>query len=191
MQLQHDVLVKRIQLSLIIAKEQVRTSFDEGELNELAHSLKTLGQKQPILVYWSEEDERYVIIAGERRFRAAEIAKLDALDCKIHPSEPSEAELVELQFVENAVRTDLNAIEEALSYKRLQDLNGMSANQLAKRIGKSQSTVSRTLGLLKLPENIQKHVASGKIPTSIAREIVTLKNEDEQQKMAKNAWPVH
>lgn len=175
---------KSIKLTRIIAKEQVRTNFDEGELNELAHSLKTLGQQQPILVYWSESDERYVIIAGERRFRAAKIAKLEGLDCKIHPHEPSESELVELQFVENAIRTDLNAIEEAVSYRRLRDLNGMSANELAKRIGKAQSTVSRSLRLLDLPENIQQHIAQGKIPTSVAREIVKLKQGDKQQEMA-------
>ena len=181
---QLDRTAKRIELGRIIAKEQVRTNFDETELNELAHSLKTLGQKQPILVYWREAEDRYVIIAGERRFRAAKIAGLEALDCKIHPNQPDEAELVELQFVENAIRTDLNAIEEAISYKRLKELKSMSANELAKRIGKAQSTVSRSLSLLKLPENIQQHIAKGEIPTSVAREMVKLKQEDKQQEMA-------
>lgn len=179
-----DMSAKVIGLSRIIAKEQVRKDFDEADLNELAHSLKTVGQTNPCLVYWSEADERYVIIAGERRFRAAKLAGLKTLDCKVHPSEPDEAELVELQFVENAVRTDLNPIEEAESYRRLKELKGFSAVQLAERIGKNHSTVSRSLQLLKLPEEIQEHVAKARVPMSVAREIVKLKDEAAQITMA-------
>jgi len=175
---------KLIELDRIIAKEQVRKEFNEEKLNELAHSLKTIGQEQPCLVYWSEEDSRYVIVAGERRFRAAQLAGLKHLACRVHPTVPTEAERVELQFVENAMRDDLNPIEEAESYRQLQELNGFSANQLAERIGKNQTTISRTLRLLKLPKAIREQVRDGKIPTSVAREIVKLKNEEEQQKMA-------
>ena len=175
---------KLIAVRRIIAKEQVRKDFNEEELDELAHSLRTVGQKTPILVYWSDEDNNYVIIAGERRYRAAQMAGLTELACQIHPHRPDEAELVELQFVENAIRSDLNPIEEAESYKRLQDLKGFSANQLAERIGKNQSTISRSLALLKLPSGIQEHVAKGRIPVSVAREIVKLETEAAQEKMA-------
>lgn len=179
-----DMNAKLISVSCLIAKEQVRKNFDETELAELAHSLKTLGQKTPILVYWSDEDGKYVVIAGERRLRAAQVAGLAELACQVHPHQPDEAELVELQFVENAIRSDLNPIEEAHSYRRLQELKGYSANQLAERIGKNQSTVSRSLSLLKLSENLQSQIAKGQIPVSVAREIVKLDGEDNQQKMA-------
>lgn len=179
-----DMNAKLIAVDRIIAKDQVRKNFDQAELEELAHSLRTLGQKTPVLVYWSVEDERYVIIAGERRWRAAQMAGLAELACQVHPHKPDEAELVELQFVENAIRSDLNPIEEAESYKRLQELKGYSANQLAERIGKNQTTISRALRLLSLPENIRSNVASGKIPVSVAREIVKVDNEAEQIAMA-------
>lgn len=179
-----DVNAKVISVGRIIAKEQVRKDFNEQELAELAHSLKTLGQKTPILVYWSDEDAKYVIIAGERRFRAAQMAGLSELSCQIHPHRPDDAELVELQFVENAIRSHLNAIEEAQSYKRLQELKGYSTTQLAERIGKNQSTISRSLSLLKLPEAIQEHVGKGRIPVSVAREICKLDSEAKQREMA-------
>lgn len=179
-----DMNAKLIAVDRIIAKEQVRKNFDQADLEELAHSLRTLGQKTPILVYWSGEDERYVVIAGERRWRAAQLAGLEELACQVHPHKPEEAELVELQFVENAIRSDLNPIEEAQSYKRLQDLKGYSANQLAERIGKNQTTISRSLRMLSLPESVQQSVATGKIPVSVAREIIKVEGEAEQLKMA-------
>lgn len=179
-----DMNAKVINLGCLLAKEQVRKNFDEQELAELAHSLRTVGQKTPILVYWSDEDKKYVIIAGERRFRAAQMAELKELSCQIHPHKPDEAELVELQFVENAIRSDLNPMEEAESYKKLQELKGYSANQLAERIGKNQSTISRSLSLLKLPADVQEHIAKGKIPVSVAREIVKLASEVKQREMA-------
>lgn len=179
-----DMHAKIIATHRIVAKEQVRKEFNQQELEELAHSLKTLGQKTPILVYWSEEDQLYVIIAGERRYRAAQMAGLGELSCQIHPHKPDDAELVELQFVENAIRSDLNPIEEALSYKRLQELKGYTTTQLAERIGKNQSTISRSLSLLKLPEEIQDHVGKGRIPVSVAREICKLTSESKQQEMA-------
>lgn len=179
-----DSATKLIRVDRIIAKEQVRKDFGDGELQELAHSLRTVGQQQNLLVYWSAEDDRYVIISGERRWRAAQIAQIETLRCTIHPHRPDEAELTELQFVENAIRTDLNPIEEALSYKRLQDLKGYSANQLADRIGKNQTTISRSLKLLTLPVDIQERVRKGDIPTSVAREIVKLGDENEQRKLA-------
>lgn len=179
-----DLNAKLIATSRIIAKEQVRKNFDEAELAELAHSLKTLGQKTPILVYWSDEDQSYVIIAGERRFRAAKMAGLSELTCQIHPHRPDEAELVELQYVENAIRADLNPIEEAESYRRLQELKGYSANQLAERIGKNQTTISRSLRLLTLPETIQSQIGKGEIPVSVAREIIKLESQEAQAKMA-------
>lgn len=178
-----DINAKVIALSRIVAKEQVRKHFDEQELQELAHSLRTVGQKTPILVYWSDEESVYVIIAGERRYRAAQMAGLTELSCQIHPHKPDEAELVELQYVENAIRSDLNPIEEAHSYRRLQELKGYSAHQLAERIGKNQSTISRSLSLLKLPEHIQQQVACGAVPVTVAREIAKLDSAPDQDAM--------
>ena len=178
-----DIKSKVITLDRIIAKDQVRKSFGEKEIEEMAHSLKTVGQTTPILVYWSHEDDRYVVIAGERRFRGAKLAGLTELSCKIHPHRPEEDELVELQFVENAIRVDLNPIEEAQSYKRLQELKGFTTTQLAERIGKSQSAVSRSMSLLKLPEEIQQHISKGELPVSVAREAAKLKDVAKQAKM--------
>lgn len=107
-----DMNAKVIAISRIVAKEQVRKEFNQEELEELAHSLKTLGQKAPILVYWCDDEQMYVIIAGERRFRAAQMAGLSELNCQIHPQKPDDAELVELQFVENAIRADLKPMLE-------------------------------------------------------------------------------
>ncbi len=180
-----DMHAKVISVDCLLAKEQVRKDFNQAELDELAHSLKTVGQKTPILVYWSDDDGKYVIVAGERRYRAAKQAGLDELCCQIHPHKPDEAELVELQFVENAIRSDLNPIEEAHSYRRLQELKGYTTTQLAERIGKNQSSISRSLSLLKLPEEIQGHIGEGRIPVSIAREIAKLDGE-QQHEMAKD-----
>ena len=180
-----DLSVKLIEIDRIVAKAQVRTDFSDEAIEEMATSLKTLGQQQPILVYWSEDDDRYVILCGERRYRGAKRAGLTSLSCKVYPHKPSEKERVELQWVENAIRRDLNPIESSRALKRLQDHTGMSTTELAKRTGKNQSTISRLLSLLKLPESIQDNVAAGKIPTSIAREIVKKKNEDDQLDMAR------
>jgi len=179
-----DRSTKYIALDRIIVKEQVRTHFDESKIRELAHSLEIKGQQQAIVVYWSDDDDRYVVICGERRYRAAKMACFETLRCTVHPHKPSSGERVELQLIENAIRSDLNPIEEANSYKELQVQYNESANQVAQRIGKNQSTISRFLRLLSLPDNIQQKIAAGEIPTSVAREMVKLKNDEEQQAMA-------
>jgi len=180
-----DMNARVISIDRIMAKVQVRTEFSQEAIEEMATSLKTVGQSQPILVYWSEPDDRYVIISGERRYRGAKLAGLNSLHCRVHPNVPSEEELGELSYIENAVRRDLTPMEEARALKRLQDLKGMTTVELAARTGKNQSTISRLLSLLKLPQSIQGAVEAGKIPTSVAREIVRKKSEPEQLDMAK------
>ncbi len=172
-----------IDVSRIVADGQVRTEFNEEKLEELAHSLKTVGQQQPICVYWHEEREQYVIISGERRWRAAQRAKLEQLRCVVHPHKPTDDERVELQLVENAIREDLNPIEEARSYHDLKELKKCTGQQLAERLGKNQSTISRALSLLKLPQDVQEQISAGKLPVAVAREIVKLKTEAEQREM--------
>ena len=183
----HDRSAKHIPFTSIIAKKQVRTEFDEDSLKELAESIKNHKQQSPSLVYWSESDNKYVIVAGERRFRAAQMVEgLQTLLCRVHPHEPSPEELLELSFVENAQRKNLSPIEEALAYKKFQTEFGYSTTKIAERTGKNQSTISRALSLLKLPEDIQGliGVGDGKIPTSVAREMAKLKDESQQRKMA-------
>ena len=180
-----DRATKHIPLASIIAKDQVRTEFDESALQELVDSLNANGQQQAALVYWSDGDQKYVIIAGERRFRAAKRAdSIETLLCRVHPNEPTPEELLELSFIENAVRKNLKPLEEALVYKRFQEEFGYTTTKIAERTGKNQSTISRALSLLKLPKPIQEQLRAGKLPTSVAREIAKVKDEAEQLKMA-------
>lgn len=175
--------VRDIELSRLTCDEQVRTQFDADGIDELAHSLKTVGQQQPCLVYYDEERAVYVIIAGERRFRAANKAELPFLTCYVHPHKPLEDEKAELQLIENVIRRDLNALEEARGYRRLMELKSFTTTQISERIGKNQSTVSRALSLLKLPEDMQEAVGNGSLPPSVGREIAKKKDKDEQRDM--------
>ncbi|QDV81271.1 ParB/RepB/Spo0J family partition protein [Planctomycetes bacterium TBK1r] len=180
-----------IELSRIITRAQVREDFDEDKLHELADSLTRKGQQQPIRVYWDAEEAdggRYVVLMGERRFRAAQMANFETIQCIIHEDELSEAEITELQLLENIVRQDLNPIEEARAFRKIMDdrkASGLpcSAKDLAKEIGFSDSKVARSVRLLTLPEDIQGDVAEGSIPPSVIREVLKLKTEEAQRQM--------
>lgn len=176
----------RIDLNRIITRAQVREEFDEEKLQELADSLKNKGQQQPIRVFWDEnegDDGRYVVLMGERRFRAAQMAGFDAVECIIHEGELSEAEITELQLIENLVRQDLNPIEEAKALRKIMDdrkAAGLpsASKDLAKELGFSDSKVMRSVRLLTLPEDVQADVASGVLPPSVVTEILKVKDEE-------------
>lgn len=163
--------VHRIELSKIEADpEQPRRHFDETELDELAASLKAHGQLQPIRVIWDAKASIYRIVAGERRYRAAKKAGLPSLDAIILDDATSlEAIRVE-QVVENLQRSELSKSDTARAYRSLMETWGITAAELAARLGVSPSTISRGLGVLKLSEEERKKIDSGK--GSVARAVV-------------------
>ena len=144
--------------------EQPREEFSEEGLERLAQSLRTRGQLQSIRVRWDEGRGVYVIVCGERRWRAARMAGLLTMSCVImdQPAEPGE--LLALQLVENALREDLRPIEQAHAYKALLELHAWSARQLATELAINPATVTRALALLELPASVQERVEQGAWP---------------------------
>jgi ParB family chromosome partitioning protein len=164
--------------------DQPREDFEPEALGRLAESLRTKGQLQPIRVRWDEGCEKYIIIIGERRWRAASIAQLATLSCIVNQGPIEPGELLALQLVENAVREDLKPIEQAKAYRKLQELYGWSGNQLAKELSVPQPAVVHALSLLKLPDDVQTKVESGELAPRTAYEISKLDDATEQTALA-------
>ncbi len=147
---------------------QPRRSFDDGELRELAESLKTKGVLQAILVRPDpKEAGKYQIIAGERRWRAARMAGLTSIPAVV--KDVDELALLEIGIIENVQRADLNAIDEAEAYDALIKRFGRTQDSLATSVGKSRVHISNTLRLLQLPEGARRHVREGRISAGHAR----------------------
>jgi ParB family chromosome partitioning protein len=163
---------------------QPREEFDPDALNRLAESLKTRGLLQPIRVRWSEEQGMYIVLAGERRWRASRLAGLTTITAVVIDREPDPGERLALQLIENCLREDLRPIEQARAYRRLMELNGWSGNQLAKELAIAQGTVSRSLSLLDLPAEIQERVERGELAPSIAQEVARLDDATIQAEIA-------
>jgi len=149
---------------------QARQQFSESELTELANSIKEKGVIQPILV--SQIKDGFQLIAGERRWRAAQKAGLDKIPAWIRDVSPSEA--LELALTENIQRQDLNPIEEAFAYQELVHRLDLTQEALSKRIGKNRSTIANFLRLLKLPDVIQQDLIDGRLTTGHARVLVSI-----------------
>jgi len=164
--------------------DQPREDFDDEALARLAASLKAKGQLQPIRVRWDEGKGVYVILCGERRWRAAALAGLPTMNCVVHDGPVEPAELLAIQLVENALREDLRPVEQAKAFKRLMELHGWSGNQLSKELAITQSSVSRALALLDLPEPLQAKVETGELAPRTAYEIGKLDDEREQVELA-------
>lgn len=164
--------------------DQPREEFEPEALDRLADSLKTKGQLQPIRVRWDEGRGLYVIICGERRWRAAGLAGLPTMQCVISEAPADAGELLALQIIENCVREDLRPIEQAKAYRSLMDLNGWSGNHLARFLGIAQPTVVRALALLDLPTRIQEQVEGGTLSPASAYEIGKLDDPAEQTVVA-------
>lgn len=148
-----------------------RRSFSDADLEELAASIKQRGVIQPVLVRpIADSNDAYEIIAGERRWRAAQRAGLHEIP--IVPVEATDAEALELAIIENVQRTDLNALEEAGGYQRLASEYGHSHEAIAHMVGKSRSHVSNTMRLLKLPETVKAYISAGEISAGAARMLV-------------------
>lgn len=160
---------------------QPRTHFDEGSLEGLADSIRTHGIVQPLLV--RRQGERYELIAGERRWRAARLAGLTKVPVVV--KEVPDQDLLEIALIENIQREDLNPIEEAQAYKRLIENVGLTQEALAARVGRDRSYITNYLRLLKLPDDLQKLVIEGRLSTGHARTILGLEHADLQRKLAR------
>jgi|GEM_PF-374201 len=176
---------RAIPLDLLVCDpDQPRKEFDEEELQRLAASLKSRGQIQPARVHWDEAAGRWVIVAGERRFRAAILAGLPSLLC-IEADRPlDEGELLVEQLTENCLREDLKPIERARAFKRLLDRMDWTHQQLADYIHISQPSISQAISLLSLPEAVQADVNSGAIAAGTAYEISKVQDRSEQEDLA-------
>ena len=153
---------------------QPRTTFDPAALQELADSIKEHGVFTPLLVRKSLNG--YELVAGERRLRAAKLAKLNEVPCVV--KEFSDKEMMEISILENIQRENLSPIEEAKAYEQLQNKYEYTQDLLAKRIGKSRAYITNTLRLLKLPIKVQELVQKGKITYGHARALLPIENEE-------------
>lgn len=158
-----------------------RHSFDASDLDDLANSVREKGIVQPILVRAvADTNDSYEIIAGERRWRAAQKAALHEVPVVV--VEASDKEALELAIIENVQRSDLNALEEARGYHQLVEEYGYGAADLANAIGKSRSHVANTLSLLKLPPSVQEYLREGKLTAGHARALI---NTEDPEAIAK------
>lgn len=162
-------------------REQPRKNFDKEALQELADSIKQFGIIQPIVV--QKKDDYYEIIAGERRWRAAKLAKLKEVPVII--KEYSNREVMEIALIENIQRKDLNPIEEALAYKSLIDEYSLKQEELANRVSKSRTAIANSMRLLKLTDSVQNMLINDEISMGHARALLTLEQEDLQIEAAK------
>lgn len=174
--------MREIELDKIIPNPtQPRSAFDEETLAELADSIRTLGVIQPITVKRNTDDQ-YVIISGERRWRASKIAGLETIPAYIR--EVDDADLHAMALVENIQRQDLNAIEIALGLQRLIDECGVTQDALSERVGKKRSTIANYMRLLKLPAEVQLAIKEGIISMGHAKAIAGVP-ENKQLKLLK------
>lgn len=160
---------------------QPRTHFDEVSLERLADSIRSHGVVQPILV--RRRGERYELIAGERRWRAAKIAGLSKIPVVV--KEIPDEDLLEIALIENIQREDLNPIEEAQAYKKLIETVGLTQEALAGRLGRDRSYITNYLRLLRLPADIQQLVKDGTLTTGHARTLLGLTHVDLQRRIAR------
>lgn len=159
---------------------QPRITFDEEALLELADSIKTLGLIQPLTIRKIAND-RYQIISGERRYRAAKIAKLSFVPAFIRQA--NDTQMLEMAIVENIQRENLDAIETAISFQRLIDECNLTQEGMAERVGKKRATITNYLRLLKLPVEIQKAIKIGKISVGHAKALLSLEDRDDQLRL--------
>lgn len=173
--------------------QQPRRHFDAEELEELASSMREVGVLQPIVVREGAEQGRYVLIAGERRLRAAALADLTEIPAMIRRPESESHDLTEA-LIENVQRADLSPLEEAAGYRNLLEDFGMTHDEIATQVGKSRSAVTNTLRLLQLPPPIHGLLERGELSAGHARALLTLDDEAYAVYLAERAvvegWPV-
>ncbi len=164
-------------------REQPRKRFDQEELERLADSIAAVGVIQPITVY--QEGDRYTIIAGERRWRAARLAGLKTIPALVRDID--RVRRMEIALIENLQRQDLNPIEAAVGVRALMEECGLTQEAASKRLGRSRPAIANLLRLLALPESVQAMLRLGELTEGHARAIAGLENAREQEQMAMNA----
>jgi ParB family chromosome partitioning protein len=163
---------------------QPRGHFDQARLEDLAQSIKSTGIIQPIVV--RKTGDRFQIIAGERRWRAAQLAGLARVPVIVRDVQAGqERSLLEMALIENIQRENLNPIDEALAYRRLADDFHLTQDSIAEAVGKDRATVANILRLLKLPHDVRTEVASGALSMGHARALLTLATDGEQLRVAR------
>ncbi|MEJ7200767.1 ParB/RepB/Spo0J family partition protein [Staphylococcus epidermidis] len=184
LKMNNDDSVQFIALELIRPNPyQPRKTFEEERLNDLASSIQQHGILQPIVL--RQTVQGYYIVVGERRFRASQLAGLTEVPAII--KELSDEDMMELAIIENLQREDLNAIEEAESYKKMMtDLN-ITQQEVARRLGKSRPYIANMLRLLQLPKNVAQMVQQGALSSAHGRTLLTLKDASKIKKTAKQA----
>lgn len=160
--------------------EQPRTRFNDEDLDELAQSIKANGIVQPIIV--RRKNGKFQIVAGERRWRAAQKAGLQNVPAVV--KDVSDDKLLELALIENIQRQELNAIEEAKAYKNLVETIGLTQEMIAERVGKNRTVITTFMRLLKLPNNIQKLIEENKLTAGHGRALLMIDDESSQNKIA-------
>jgi len=183
--------IREIETDLIKpGRQQPRTSFDQAKLDELAQSIRTTGIIQPLLV--RPVGGLFELVAGERRWRAAQIAGLPRVPAIVR--EIPDDRLLELALIENIQRQELNAIEEANAYKRLIDSLGLTQEEVARRVGRDRTFVTNYLRVLKLPTDIQGLIEDEKLSFGHARTLLSVDDPVMQrrlaQKIVKHSWSV-
>lgn len=181
-----------ISIEDIVANEgQPRKNFDQEELKDLASSIKKYGIIQPLLL--KKKEDKYEIIAGERRFRAARLAGLERVPAIV--KDISDDESSRIAIIENIQRKDLNPVEEAMSYRHLLDSQDLTQKELADEIGKSRQYIGNTIRLLNLDPRVLKLLEEEKISTSHGKKLLSIKDGDKQYKEAmriiKDSLPVN
>ena len=161
---------------------QPRSHFNENRLEELAQSIKANGIVQPLLV--RRVEGRYQLVAGERRWRAAQRAGLQKVPAVVR--EIPDDKMLELALIENIQRQELNAIEEALAYKRLIETLGLTQETVAHRVGRDRSFITNYLRLLRLPEEVQQMLVEEKLSVGHARALLGIDDHDVQKRLAEN-----
>ena len=161
-------------------RNQPRKEFDKNALSELANSIKQYGILQPIIV--QKNKDMYEIIAGERRWRAAKEAGLTEVPVIIRDYDKQK--IMEISIIENIQRENLNPIEEAMAYQSLMEEYGLKHEELAERVSKNRSTITNSMRLLKLSDNIQQMIIDGKISAGHAKVLLSVENTSEQEKIA-------
>ncbi len=178
--------VQDVDIGLLVPNtHQPRAQMDDSRLEELARSIKAAGVIQPIVVRQTEGG--YAIIAGERRWRAAQRAGLARVPIVVREVPPGDDRAVlEMALIENIQREDLNPIEEALAYRRLADQFDMTQEAIAAAVGKDRTTVANVVRLLRLPDEVRNEVASGRLSMGHARALLGLSDETGQRQLARD-----
>lgn len=176
-----DVKSNLISINLIKSNsDQPRKSFDNDKIQELSESIKNHGIVQPIVL--RKKDDSYVIVAGERRWRAAKIAGLKEIPAVV--MELTDKDVLEISLIENIQRQDLNPIEEAIAYRKLINEFKLTQDALSKRLGKSRTAITNTMRLLNLCESVQQYLVEGVISEGHGRALLSVDDSKEQELIA-------